>query len=691
MNKSLKILLLVCATLVTLCIAAVFVAMVAIDPNEYKEEIAQLVRDKTGRELTFEGNIGLSFFPYVGFNVGPVSLGNAPGFSEPEMARIKRAEVSIRLVPLFSGKVAVGEVVLEGLSVHLARNEQSVGNWEDLAGGENAATEPSSSADDSAGSDEAQGGMSLDAISVQGVTITNAYLFYADLQKRSESSIGNLNLTLGEIHGTESFPFELAFDLKLDQPRIMARPMLSGDIQVDPAAGAVALDNLSLSAFDLQLAGSVQASNQGGTPTFSGSFRLAETSLRELLEKFGTRLPEMADPTALGRFSAAMEFDGTDDSVRLESLLVKLDDTTLSAQGAVSHFAAPEVSLVALVDEIDADRYLPPKKATDAQAQPEPPFESSRSEHPMQEPDLSALRNLALDARLEVGGCKVMNLNVSDILVDVSVHDGVVLMSPFSLNLYDGHFESHAQLDANGELALWAGSGLLQGLDTRTMVHALLGKEMISGAASVEYDLGGSGLTPESVKQSVCGEANLAVTDGSVVGVDVAKMIRDGWNQIMGADVHGEESGDFDFSSLTASAKLKNGHIVNNDLIFDSPLVEVSGGGWADLPKNATDYKALVTVVGSLDGLEGEILEAVRDVPLPLEVKGALDQPSFGLDMQAMSELLVTAGIGIGLDIVADSLLGGLDDESDEYDEYDEYDDEDDFEDDGEGLLGDLF
>ncbi|WP_320171231.1 AsmA family protein [Maridesulfovibrio sp.] len=677
MKKNIKILLAVCIAFAVVCVAIVLVVTVIVDPNEYKTEIVQLVREKTGRNLEFEGDIKLSFYPHIGFDVGAVALGNAPGFPDLDMVRIKRANVALELVPLLSGKIVVGKVLLDGLYLHLIRNAHGLANWENLAGNnEEAAAPPSSDADGTA--------MSLEELTVQGVEITNAKMVYSDLQNQSETSLDNLNLKLGAIHGTADIPFELGFDLVLDQPKFDIRPKLSGNIRLDTAAGTAALNNFSLSVLDLQFAGEVHANYLGDSPSFSGNMELAETSLRDLLKKIGADLPDMPDSSALKRFSAAIQFAGTGDSAELKTLTVKLDDSTLTAEGKVTDFAAPQIFINAKIDALDADRYMPSQTKSDSEDKTDDSDSAKRAE----EPNLDALRNLILDALLKIGSLKAMNVKATDIRINVDAHDGLLAVSPL-FNLYDGQFEAHTRLDATGNIPSWKGNGRLQGLDTRSLLHDLLGKEMISGTTSVEYNLSGSGLTADKIKKTVSGTASFAITDGSVLGLDVAKMIRDSWNSIMKADVEGNETGDFNFSRLTASAKLKNGHVVNEDLLFDSPLVEADGSGWADLPANKVDYKAMITVVGSLDGLEGEILDTVKDLPLPLQVKGALDAPSIGMDMEAMTGLLVTAGISVGLDTLADSLLKKMDDD----DSADEAEDEaeDSSKDDIEDLFGDLF
>ncbi|MDO9630409.1 MAG: AsmA family protein, partial [Humidesulfovibrio sp.] len=61
---------------VTLFVVAAVLLAVMVDPNKYKGDITRLVKERTGRELVFEGDVKLSFFPRLGVETGGVSLSN---------------------------------------------------------------------------------------------------------------------------------------------------------------------------------------------------------------------------------------------------------------------------------------------------------------------------------------------------------------------------------------------------------------------------------------------------------------------------------------------------------------------------------------------------------------------------------------------------------------------------------------
>ncbi len=167
------------------------------DPNEYKSEIAQAVKDNTGRELRFDGDISFNFFPWLGLEVGPVALGNAPGFAPADMLRVNKAEANIRILPLLTGDIAIGTVVLDGFTLNLSVNKAGVSNWDDLAKSDGKAPQPT--AQQEKAKPRESGGSPIESLSVQGVEITNANVTYDNQKDGKKASLTNLNLLVGEV------------------------------------------------------------------------------------------------------------------------------------------------------------------------------------------------------------------------------------------------------------------------------------------------------------------------------------------------------------------------------------------------------------------------------------------------------------------------------------------------------------
>ncbi|HJY38361.1 MAG TPA: AsmA family protein, partial [Steroidobacteraceae bacterium] len=87
----------VAAGLIGLVVVALVLVVVFVDPNDYRDDIEKMVEQKTGRELTLNGDLKLSVFPWIALEAGPATLGDAPGFGPEPFVSIKEARVGVRL------------------------------------------------------------------------------------------------------------------------------------------------------------------------------------------------------------------------------------------------------------------------------------------------------------------------------------------------------------------------------------------------------------------------------------------------------------------------------------------------------------------------------------------------------------------------------------------------------------------
>ena len=133
MKKALKITGIVLGILVLLVILLAVALPFILNPNSFKEDIAKLVKEKTGRELVIQGDIKLSIFPWLGMQIGPAELSNAKGFSSVPFASINETDVHVKFWPLLHREIDVGEVKLDGLNLDLERDVDGHDNWQDIS------------------------------------------------------------------------------------------------------------------------------------------------------------------------------------------------------------------------------------------------------------------------------------------------------------------------------------------------------------------------------------------------------------------------------------------------------------------------------------------------------------------------------------------------------------------------------
>lgn len=141
-----KLLGLLLLGLLLIIVALGFALTHLFDPNDYKDEIRQIARDKANLELDLKGDIGWSLFPWLGLELHDTTLASAASPDKP-FANLTLLGLSVRVMPLLRKEVQMSDIRVEGLDLTLARDEKGRGNWEDIGRPAQAASTPAPAAE----------------------------------------------------------------------------------------------------------------------------------------------------------------------------------------------------------------------------------------------------------------------------------------------------------------------------------------------------------------------------------------------------------------------------------------------------------------------------------------------------------------------------------------------------------------
>jgi len=244
MAKPLKIIGISLTVIVTFIAAALISIILFFDPNQYKTEISTAVKDATGRQLNIDGDIGLSLFPWIGMELGKITLSNASGFDDAPFAQINSAEVKLKLMPLLRQEVEMKAITLRGLNLNLQIDANGKTNWADLGQGETApaAATPSPDTDDDQG-----GAISLAALAIGGLEITDANVSYDDRASGTRYTIKQLNLITGPVSLNTPLDVTLNSQFSSNLPDVSGRLEFKSHIIADILNGQQhRLDNTQL-------------------------------------------------------------------------------------------------------------------------------------------------------------------------------------------------------------------------------------------------------------------------------------------------------------------------------------------------------------------------------------------------------------------------------------------------------------
>ena len=235
MGSFLKILFVIILLIIIAAIALPFF----IDPNDFKPQIQTVIKEKTGRNLSIEGDLELSIFPWLGVSTGNLTLSNAPGFSDKPFAKIDACQVKVKIIPLLSKKLEVSRIELIGLNLNLAKNKQGITNWDDLIKSSNEEKKPAT---------QTQGNIKkenpLAAFALGGIAIEQAHITWDDQQQGKYSELNDFNLSTDELVFNQPIDVELSFNLNNKNPDLSETLNFSTQLTV----------NEQLNMFDLKAA-----------------------------------------------------------------------------------------------------------------------------------------------------------------------------------------------------------------------------------------------------------------------------------------------------------------------------------------------------------------------------------------------------------------------------------------------------
>lgn len=202
--------------LLSLTIAALLIVPSFIDWTGYRVEIAQKMKEATGRDLLIGGDIAFSLVPSPILRVNDIHLSNVEGAASNDMIAIRQLDVQVSFLPLLGGNVHIQSIRLIEPVIHLEMMANGQGNWslnKEAQPSGNVETQPQAGSpvfDDEI--NEADKDVSL-PLQIDDFIIEKGQVFYSDVGSGIIEHIENLNsrFSLAGLTG----PFEAAGTLSL--------------------------------------------------------------------------------------------------------------------------------------------------------------------------------------------------------------------------------------------------------------------------------------------------------------------------------------------------------------------------------------------------------------------------------------------------------------------------------------------
>lgn len=676
---------LIALALVGLVGAGALVTLYVYSPaNLVRDELVRQVKLRTGRDLVVSGPTSLSVFGALTASMSELSLSAAPGMGGAPLVRARRLGAEVALWPLLRGEVIVDRVVLTEPVFELRVDAQGRRSWDFAASGGGQlvryaqATKPGSVPPELAdflshsskdGKVLQNGGARtrLGELAIGEVSVHNGLVRYSDARSGANETVSGIELSIT--------------GRSLSQP-IMARGggnwrgervALDGRLASVAALGEGRPARLMLAVGaprgELRYDGSLTLAASG--PQADGAVSIGATSARALAGWVGAALPPAR---GFGALQLTGDLKAVTNGVQLSRAVLRLDEA--KAEGNVAfELGGPRVTVRAdlAVTGLDLDGLLPDGEAAGEAPRPAAPTargpaapegrpgagggagselsiedllrrdgaagppagarvkgytrRASWSEEPL---SVAGLAIVDAEARVSLGRTIVAGATVDSAVLRLGLRNGALTANFEDVRLYQGR--------GRGVLTVGGGNPALPQIGLNVTAEGVSGLPLlkdaarfdwVDGKARIQVALGGQGGSEKAIVESLNGRAEFAFTDGAVVGVDVAQMLR-GLTEGKFGGFQRRMTDKTPFSELAASFKIAAGVADTRDLRLIGPNLRMSGSGLVDLGKRQFDGSLRPRLVTTGAGARPGGFE------IPLRLTGSWDSPRLAPDLDAV-------------------------------------------------------
>lgn len=409
---------------------------------------------------------------------------------------------------------------------------------------------------------------------------------------------------------------------------------LNATAEVNLAKETLNVPKVGVRGMGLDVQGSVDASGILSQPKYGGQLKVAQFNLRQLMQRLALEVPDTMDKKVLTKVAIDTRYSGTANSVDLNNMTLKLDDTTATGNLAVTDIKNQALRFNLNIDNINADHYLPEPAEGEktAAVTPETAAAGAATTLPVE-----TLHSLNIKGDLKVGQLVISKAKLSNVKLSINADKGLIALAPASANLYQGSYQGAVNLDATGKQPKLDFDTKLVGVEIEPLLKDMTGEAKLTGVGDITVKLNASGADVEAMKKTLTGKVDLLFRDGAYKGINLGAILRKADAVIEGRslkEVPGEEQ--TDFSEMTATLNIKNGLIKNNDLSAKSPAIRVNGAGEANLVSEKVDYTVKASVAKTTKGQGGKELEAVGGYTVPVRCKGTFADPGCKPDFEGL-------------------------------------------------------
>ncbi len=582
-------------------------------------QLSSAVEQATGRKLTLLKPPEVKLWPSLRLEVEGATLSNPPAMFDGTTISAQALKLQLSWSELLSRQINFQELTLVRPRLNLVVDKQGKANWDFNKDG--GVAEPSTGG----------GSPAIESVQLAPVRIEDGEIVYAD--ERSGSSFRATGVNVIVSMANAQAPMDVKGSLIWNGQRIDLQVFAKSPTRLATKGSPI---ELSIQSANLTAALSGLARFGDGL-NLAGNLDVTSPDLRKLAKWAGA---EIGGKAGLKQFSAKAGVDLSGQTVKLNKATIAMDG--MNAQGNVVLALSenrPRITASLGLDRLNTNIYTGKQTSSDS-GKPQADWNDA----PI---DFSSLNSLDARLRLRTGGIEYGDVKFGETLLDIDMGAGKLNADLKKITLYGSTATGKLSLDGSARVPRLTGQFDTSGLDALALFKDFAGTSRFEGKLATTLNLAANGRSQRELVSRLSGTALFRLTDGTIRGIDMAKMVTGVQSAVLGGWDKTDNAGT-KFSTLSAGFRFTDGIGNNDDLSLEGPQVRVTGKGTVDLLRKRLNYKVAPSAASAPGGeFTGLVVPVIVKGPwanpkIYPDVQGILENPQAALD--ALNKLGVSTG-----------------------------------------------
>ena len=555
--------------------------IVFVDPNNYRGFISDTVKDKTGYELTIDGNLRWHIWPQVSILTDSVKLSDID--AKKPILTADNMRLDVELFPLFSKKLEVKNVFIKSAIINIT--DESKGQVYKHKAEQQPTANDTQTTQTKQQKESSKWAFTLNKLEVSDSTVV--------LQNKDDF-INFRNINLAIIQKSDK---KIAIDVKGNIDRNQQNFSYVADADVDLAL-------------------------------------FPEKAIIDL-KKFDYTYKGVAIPTKelKGNLKGVINYLHNSKQLTSKDLSFSVNENYFSGAVNANFDKKPYIDLTVTSNELNLTPFLEKDKKTNENItiQQTPPVVSNVTKV---DNELNFLNSFNAKAKLDIKKLNVNKMILNNINVALANNDGVTTFQNIGFDFAKGHIAATGMANGKQKYTQIKLIPKITNIDLNTFFNQIETPNDLEGVFNASGDIEVNTLSGNKLLENLKGNLSINVTNAKLNKININSIIQNAATKYT-KDVSATENmkNYTEFSKISTDAYLNRGNLELTTLNALSPTLEiVDGSGKVGMIQKDLDINMNIKILGGWNGKSNTIAK-LQKLVIPLRIYGQFSKLHYQLDI----------------------------------------------------------